>query len=185
MNSKDEDLEELPEAEIEESPVLTSEQLVEELKNEIEDHKEKFMRLAADFDNFRKRIDRDRAQQSLRSKGEVVSKFLEVIEIIEQAKKAEYPDLASSLDGISGIHNFVSGFMSSLKVERFDPFGEQFDFRFHEALTTIEKEGIEPNTIVEVIQSGYKLEGELLRPAKVVVSKNFEEKTKKEEIKGE
>ena len=185
MNSKEKDIKELPEAEVEESPVLTPEQLVEELKTEIEDHKERFMRLAADFDNFRKRIDRDRAQQTLRSKGEVVSKFLEVIEIIEQANKAEYPDLESSLAGISGVHKFVSAFMSSLKIERFDPSGDQFDFRFHEALTTVEKEGIEPNTIVDVIQSGYKLEGELLRPAKVVVSKNFEEKTEKEEIKGE
>ena len=49
----------------------------------------------------------------------------------------------------------------------------------------VEKEGIEPNTIVDVIQSGYKLEGELLRPAKVVVAKKIEEKTEKEEIKGE
>ena len=185
MNSKEKDIKELPEAEVEESPVLTPEQLVEELKTEIEDHKERFMRLAADFDNFRKRIDRDRAQQNLRTKGEVVSNFLEVIDIIEHAQKAEYPDLESSLAGISGVHKFVSAFMSSLKIERFDPSGDQFDFRFHEALTTVEKEGIEPNTIVDVIQSGYKLEGELLRPAKVVVSKNIEEKTEKEEIKGE
>ena len=54
-----------------------------------------------------------------------------------------------------------------------------------EMIQLVEKEGIEPNTIVDVIQSGYKLEGELLRPAKVVVSKKIEEKTEKEEIKGE
>ena len=192
MNSKDKDIKESPEIEVEspeieveEPQVLTSEQLIEELRAEIEDYKENFMRLAADFDNFRKRIDRDRVQQTLRTKGEVVSKFLEVIEIIEQANKADYPDLESSLDGISGVHKLVSGFMSSLDIERFDPSGDQFDFRFHEALTTVEKEGTEPNTIVDVIQSGYKLEGELLRPAKVVVSKSFEEKTEKKEIKGE
>jgi|TARA_B110000263_G_scaffold236349_1_gene235631 molecular chaperone GrpE len=185
MNSKDKDVEESPEIEAEEPQVLTSEQVIEQLNIEIEDNKDKFMRLAADFDNFRKRIDKSRAQQSLRTKGEVVSNFLEVIDIVEQAKKAEYPDLESSLAGISGIHKFVSGFMNSLNIERFDPSGDQFDFRFHEALTTVEKEGIEPNTIVDVIQSGYKLEGELLRAAKVVVSKSLEEKTKKEEIKGE
>ncbi|SVB96212.1 uncharacterized protein METZ01_LOCUS249066, partial [marine metagenome] len=54
-----------------------------------------------------------------------------------------------------------------------------------EALTTVEKEGIEPNTIVDVIQSGYKLEGEVLRPAKVVVSKSLDENKEKVEIKGE
>ena len=73
--------------------------------------------------------------------------------------------------------------MESLKIEKFVPEGEQFDFRFHEALTTVENEGVEPNTIVDVIQSGYKLEGELLRPAKVVVSKSIEEK--KVETQGE
>lgn len=185
MNSKDKDVEESQEIEVEEPLVLTPEQIIEGLKIELEDYNEKFMRLAADFDNFRKRIDRDRVQQNLRTKGEVVSNFLEVIDIIEHAQKAEYPDLESSLAGISGVHKFVSAFMSSLKIERFDPSGDQFDFRFHEALTTVQKEGVEPNTIVDVIQSGYKLEGELLRPAKVVVSKNIEEKAEKEEIKGE
>lgn len=185
MNSKDKNVEESQEIEAEEPEVLTSEQIIEEQKKEIEDCNEKFMRLAADFDNFRKRVDRDRAQHNLRTKGEVLSNFLEVIDIVEHAQRAEYPDLESSLAGISGVHKFVSSFMSSLELERFDPSGDQFDFRFHEALTTVEKEGIEPNTIVDVIQSGYKLEGELLRPAKVVVSKKIEEKTEKEQIKGE
>ena len=71
-----------------------------------------------------------------------------------------------------------------MKVERFNPVDEPFDFRFHEALTTIVKDDIEPHTIVDVIQAGYLLEGELLRPAKVVVSKK-EEKKEKEEEKGE
>ena len=115
MNSKDKDVEESQEIEVEEPLVLTPEQIIEGLKIELEDYNEKFMRLAADFDNFRKRIDRDRAQQNLRTKGEVVSNFLEVIDIIEHAQKAEYPDLESSLAGISGVHKFVSAFMSSLK----------------------------------------------------------------------
>ena len=52
-------------------------------------------------------------------------------------------------------------------------------------MTTVEKEGVEPNTIVEVIQSGYTLEGELLRPAKVVVSKGSEEEGEKIVVEGE
>ena len=55
------------------------------------------------------------------------------------------------------------------------------NFRFHEALTTVDDKEVDPNTVVDVIQSGYKLEGEVLRPAKVVVSKNSEEKEIKEE----
>ena len=66
--------------------------------------------------------------------------------------------------------------MESLNVEKFVPKGEPFDFRFHVALSRVEDDKSEPNTIVVVIQSGYKLEGEVLRPAKVVVSKNIEDK---------
>ena len=169
----------------EKTDTLSPEEEIQKLKEEVEDYNEKFLRVVADFDNFRKRIDRDRDQQALRLKGEVVSNFLDIIDTVEKAVEVEYPDLKSSKDGILGIHKLLSAFMDSFEIKRFDPEGEQFDFRQHEALTTVEKEGVEPNTIVEVIQSGYTLEGEILRPAQVVVSKNLEEKSQKEEEEGE
>tara|TARA_B100000686_G_scaffold259015_1_gene271421 strand:+ start:5853 stop:6404 length:552 start_codon:yes stop_codon:yes gene_type:complete len=169
----------------EETDTLSPEEEIQKLKEEVDDYNEKFLRVVADFDNFRKRIDRDRDQQALRLKGEVVSNFLDIIDTVEKAVQVDYPDLTSSKNGILGIHKLLSAFMDSFEIKRFDPEGEQFDFRQHEALTTVEKEGVEPNTIVEVIQSGYTLEGEILRPAKVVVSKNLEEKSEKVEVEGE
>ena len=159
---------------------LNSEEQIEALKLEVDKYNEQFMRVVADFDNYRKRVDRDREQQSLRIKGQVISKFLDIIDTIDKAQESEYPDLESSLNGISGIQKLVSSFMESLKIEKFVPKGELFDFRFHEALTTVDDNEVDPNTVVDVIQSGYKLEGEVLRPAKVVVSKNSEEKEIKE-----
>ncbi len=179
-NNKDDN-----EPKTEETDTLSPEEEIQKLKEEVEDYNEKFLRVVADFDNFRKRIDRDRDQQALWLKGEVVSNFLDIIDTVEKAVEVEYPDLKSSKDGILGIHKLLSAFMDSFEIKRFDPEGEQFDFRQHEALTTVEKEGVEPNTIVEVIQSGYTLEGEILRPAKVVVSKNLEEKNEKVEVEGE
>lgn len=179
-NNKDDN-----EPKTEKTDTLSPEDEIQKLKEEVEDYNEKFLRVVADFDNFRKRIDRDRDQQALRLKGEVVSNFLDIIDTVEKAVEVEYPDLKSSKDGILGIHKLLSAFMDSFEIKRFDPEGEQFDFRQHEALTTVEKEGVEPNTIVEVIQSGYTLEGEILRPAKVVVSKNLEEKNEKVEVEGE
>ena len=179
-NNKDDN-----EPKTEETDALSPEEEIQKLKEEVEDYNEKFLRVVADFDNFRKRIDRDRDQQALRLKGEVVSNFLDIIDTVEKAVEVEYPDLKSSKDGILGIHKLLSAFMDSFEIKRFDPEGEQFDFRQHEALTTVEKQGVEPNTIVEVIQSGYTLEGEILRPAKVVVSKNLEEKNEKVEVEGE
>ena len=155
------------------------------LRQELEDMKDKFARSMADLDNYKKRIERDREQQNLKSKGLAVSSFLEVIEIINKASNSDYPDMGSALDGIKGIHKFTESFLQSMKVERFNPVGEQFDFRFHEAMTTVINDEIEPHTIVDVIQAGYLLEGELLRPAKVVVSKKEEKNEEKEEKNGE
>ena len=154
------------------------------LKKELEDAKDKLARSMADLDNFKKRIERDREQQNLKSKGLAVLSFLEVVDLIDKASNSDYPDLASAVDGIGGIQKFTKSFLESMKVERFSPVDESFDFRFHEALTTVVRDDIEPHTIVDVIQAGYLLEGELLRPAKVVVSKN-EEKKEQEEEKGE
>jgi len=185
MKSVDKKVEAEKEVQAEKVIDLSPDEKMEALQSEVDSYNEKFLRVAADFDNFRKRIERDRLQQSLRIKGEVVSKFLEVIDIIDKANESEYPDLESSVQGLSGIQKLVSSFMDSMNIEKFDPEGEQFDFRFHEALTMVEKEGVEPNTIVDVVQSGYKLEGEVLRPAKVVVSKSLDENKEKVEIKGE
>ena len=154
------------------------------LKKELEDAKDKLARSMADLDNFKKRIESDREQQNLKSKGLAVLNFIEVVELIDKASNSDYPDLASAVEGIGGIQKFTKSFLESIKVERFNPVDEPFDFRFHEALTTVVNEDIEPHTIVDVIQSGYLIEGELLRPAKVVVSKK-EEKKEQEEEKGE
>ena len=170
-----------------EKPLILEDEPVDELstlKIELEEVKEKFARSMADLDNFKKRIDRDREQQNLKSKGLAVSSFLEVVELIDKASNSDYPDLASAVEGIGGIQKFTKSFLESMKVERFNPVDEPFDFRFHEALTAVVNEDIEPHTIVDVIQAGYLLEGELLRPAKVVVSK-IEEKKEQEEEKGE
>ena len=99
---------------------------------------------------------------------------------MDTAVNYAYPDLESSLDGIKGVNKLIISFMESMKIQRFNPLNEQFDFRLHEALTSIESDEVKPDTIVDVVQSGYLLEEELLRPAKVVVSKKSEKENKKE-----
>ena len=74
---------------------LTPEQEIAQLKEEIEESNEKFLRAVADFDNFRKRLDRDKEHQVLRTKGEVFSLFLEIIDTMETAVNYDYPDLKS------------------------------------------------------------------------------------------
>ena len=100
----------------EEPTVLTPEEEIQKLKSEVEDYNEKFLRVVADFDNFRKRIDRDREQQNLRLRGEILSNFLEIVDTAEKAVEVDHPDLESSLEGIKGIHKLMSALIDSYNI---------------------------------------------------------------------
>jgi molecular chaperone GrpE len=131
---------------------------------------EQLHRVAADFDNFRKRVERDRSRDALRARGVVATQFLEALETATQAADAEYPDVEAAVAGLTGIQKQLQAAMDALGLEAINPAG-QFDHRLHEALSAVERDDLESETIIEVIQPGYLLEGELLRPARVIVSR--------------
>ena len=137
---------------------------------ELGEVQEQLHRIAADFDNFRKRVERDRSRDALRARGAVTMQFLEALETATQAADAEYPDVEAAVAGLTGIQKQLQAAMDALGLEAINPAG-QFDHRLHEALSTVERDDLENETIIEVIQPGYLLEGELLRPARVIVSR--------------
>ena len=137
---------------------------------ELGEVQEQLHRVAADFDNFRKRVERDRSRDALRVRGVVATQFLEALETATQAADAEYPDVEAAVAGLTGIQKQLQAAMDALGLEAINPAG-QFDHRLHEALSTVERDDLESETIIEVIQPGYLLEGELLRPARVIVSR--------------
>jgi molecular chaperone GrpE len=137
---------------------------------ELGEVQEQLHRIAADFDNFRKRVERDRSRDALRARGVVATQFLEALETATQAADAEYPDVEAAVAGLTGIQKQLQAAMDTLGLEAINPAG-QFDHRLHEALSAVERDDLENETIIEVIQPGYLLEGELLRPARVIVSR--------------
>ena len=137
---------------------------------ELGEVQEQLHRIAADFDNFRKRVERDRSRDALRARGVVATQFLEALETATQAADAEYPDVEAAVAGLTGIQKQLQAAMDALGLEAINPAG-QFDHRLHEALSVVERDDLENETIIEVIQPGYLLEGELLRPARVIVSR--------------
>jgi len=137
---------------------------------ELGEVQEQLHRVAADFDNFRKRVERDRSRDALRARGVVATQFLEALETATQAADAEYPDVEAAVAGLTGIQKQLQAAMDALGLEAINPAG-QFDHRLHEALSAVERDDLESETIIEVIQPGYLLEGELLRPARVIVSR--------------
>ncbi|HET9591713.1 MAG TPA: nucleotide exchange factor GrpE [Solirubrobacterales bacterium] len=139
-----------------------------------EQQKEEYLELArrtkADFENFRKRAAQQAQEAQLRGKIDVAREVIDAVDNLERALEAA----DGSEDGLrSGVEMVLSGLRETLSrngVEAVDPKGEKFDPTKHEALSTQPVEGTESGVVVEVLQKGYALGDQLVRPARVVVS---------------
>ena len=143
--------------------------VTEKLKEELEKSKEQLLRTAAEFDNYKKRTDRERAGIAEYAKCEVIKKLLPILDNIDRAAAAD----SSSDDYIKGIEMIIKQFSSlreALGIEEIGKAGEAFDPNFHEAVMHIEDEAFGENEIAEVLQKGYKLGGTVIRAAMVKVA---------------
>jgi molecular chaperone GrpE len=132
-------------------------------------------RAQADFENYRKRMAAEVQAAALRGKVEVARGVVPVLDDLERALQAAGLDPeGDSEDGLA--HGVLLVFrnlretLSRSGVEVVDPKGEKFDPNFAEALSTVQVEGTEAGVVVEVMQKGYRFEGQLIRPAMVVVA---------------
>jgi molecular chaperone GrpE len=127
-------------------------------------------RVAADFDNYRKRVAREQMQILARSGERVVAKLLPVLDDLERAlDAAEHHEEAKVLDGVRMTRDALAGVLASEGVEEISADGP-FDPHVHEALMTQPAEGVEPGHVVQVVQRGYRIGDVVLRPARVVVA---------------
>jgi molecular chaperone GrpE len=128
-------------------------------------------RTQADFENFRKRMARDVAAAQERGVGKLAKELLPAIDNLDRAlaaaEGAEGGDLAA---GVKLVHDELLAALGRVGIERFSPRGERFDPTEHEAMAQQPVEGAESGTVVEVYQQGFRLEGTVLRPARVVVA---------------
>jgi molecular chaperone GrpE len=156
------------------------EQEVEELSKELdvvraelEETKDKFLRGLADFDNYRKRVAREREQLTKCANEELIKRLLEVIDNIERALEAasETHDLEGFKKGIELIYQHITDILSKEGLCPIECVGKDFDPNYHEAVMALEKEDTESEKVVEEIQKGYTIDGRVIRPSKVVVSK--------------
>ena len=132
-------------------------------------------RTKADFENFRKRMAAEVEAAAARGRGELIRDVVPVLDDLERAIQAAGLDPeGDSEDGLShGVLLVFRSLRDSLSrngVEAVDPKGEKFDPNAHEALSTQPADGVESGTVVDVMQKGYRLGEQLIRPARVVVS---------------
>ncbi|RDI73945.1 Molecular chaperone GrpE (heat shock protein) [Gaiella occulta] len=127
-------------------------------------------RLAADFDNYRKRALREQQAFAARASERLVAKLLPVLDDLERAlDAAEHHEEAKVIEGVAMTRSALAAALASEGLAEIDVDGA-FDPHVHEALMTQPSEGAEPGTIVQVVQKGYRLGDAVLRPARVVVA---------------
>jgi molecular chaperone GrpE len=151
------------------------EALLAQAREEKDEYLELARRTQADFENFRKRMAAEVTAAGLRGKGQLAQEIVPALDDLERAIEAAGLDPeGDSEDGLAhGVLLVFRSLREGLKrtgIEAVDPQGEKFDPNQHEALSTVSIEGAEPGTVVEVLQKGYRLDEQLVRPARVVVS---------------
>lgn len=128
-----------------------------------------YLRLAADYDNFRKRSQKEKEQSYGNGKADAVEKLLPVYDNLERALQQETEDAAYK-KGVEMTMTQLVSIFNGLGVEIFGQVGEAFDPNIHNAVMHTEEEGVEENTITQVFQKGFKLGDKIVRFAMVQVA---------------
>lgn len=124
-------------------------------------------RIAAEYANYRRRVDRDRDLQRDVAIGTVITDLLPILDDVQRAR--EHGELAG---GFKSVGESVEAVAAKFGVERFGEAGTPFDPAEHEAMTSEHSDEVEEPTVTAVYQVGYRLRGRLLRPARVAVADN-------------
>jgi molecular chaperone GrpE len=127
-------------------------------------------RTQADFENYRKRAAKEAAAAGERAKGGFVRELLPVVDNLERALGSAQLGEQHLAEGVRLVHSELIAVLERNGVEQFDPKGESFDPTVHEALSTRSEDGADSGVVLDVIEKGYKANGTVLRPARVVVS---------------
>lgn len=146
---------------------------VSRLIRENEQLKDKYLRLAAEFDNFRRRTLKERQELIVTAGEEIIKGILPVLDDFERAldmlNKAE-GDNSTAIEGTELIFNKLNAFLTSKGLKKIEAVGCDLDTDFHEAIAQIPvEEELKKGKIVEVVQNGYSLNGKIIRFAKVVI----------------
>jgi molecular chaperone GrpE len=175
------DIEEVAQEEKEEKleVVEDSDEEVSELEGDLDElvaiaaQRDEYLALAqrtqADFENYRKRVAKEAATAAERGVAKLAKELLPALDNLDRALGAADQE-DPLLEGVRLVRAELSAALARVGVESFDPKGEQFDPVHHEAMAQQPVEGVASGTVAEVYQPGYRLNGTVIRPARVVVA---------------
>jgi len=156
---------------VELDPVKILEKDLLDAKNELTEQKDKFVRLQAETDNFRKRLSREKEEFSQYANERLFKELLPIFDNFERALGDPSNDIKSLKEGLEMILKQFSAFLEKEKVEPIEAIGGKFDPMIHEVLTSEESSEHEENTIISQFVKGYMINNRVIRPSQVVISK--------------
>lgn len=160
------------EAGSEETAIDTEQKEMEALKQEKDEVYDRLLRLQAEFDNFKKRSQKEKEVDRKYKSQDLVNELLPAVDNFERALQVEVTDATSSIiDGITMVYQQFKDALKSQGVEEIETKGNVFDPNLHHAVMQVEDEEVESNIIVEELQKGYILNDRVIRPAMVKVNK--------------
>lgn len=150
------------------------EEILETAENELKDTYDRLLRVSAEFENYKKRINRETEEFKKYANEALVSALLPVVDNLERAIAAfqdNHTDQASLLEGVSLTHAEILRVLERFHVTAVDAMGKPFDPNYHEAVMQEASDEHPENTVIKELQKGYVMHNRLIRPAMVVVSK--------------
>lgn len=152
---------------VEEEAVETAE---EKLQKELDEKNEQFLRLCAEYDNFRKRSQKEKQDIYSSSQADVIKELLPVLDNFDRAANNKDANAEDYKKGIDLIFNQFGEVLKKLGVESYGERGDEFDPNIHNAVMTVEDEELGENVIASVFSKGYKLGDRIIREAVVQVA---------------
>lgn len=149
---------------------LTVEEQLEAAKKEVEQYKDKYLRAVAEFDNYRKRTLKEKAELLLNGSEKAVCAFLPILDDFERAIADKTEDVNAIKEGVQIIFNKFNKTLESLGVRKIETEGKDFDVDFHEAVAMVPGMGDDQKgKVIDCVQTGYQLNDKVIRHAKVAV----------------
>ena len=144
---------------------------LEELRREKDSLQDRLLRTAAEFDNYRKRVERERRDLADYMKADILAEILPIVDNFERALQAPSSDIDSLRKGVELIHKQMHDFLRKRGVTPIEALGADFDPNFHQAVIHETSPSHREGEVIEELQRGYMLGDKLLRPAMVKVAK--------------
>ena len=150
-----------------------------QLENEISDLKDKLLRKAAEFENYKRRTENDQLNLLKYSAESFIVKLLPVVDDFERSidHMDSAKDVESIKQGVTLIYNKLMKILSEQGVEKIEAVGKPFDVEYHEAMLQRKAEDVEPHTVLDEIEKGYMYKDKVIRHSKVIVSEDLDEES--------